>query len=58
MDMGSVLALVLLFAGIVLLYRNGGGVAVDSLRAMSLRTVVWLLLFLAAWWAARPRLPS
>lgn len=45
----------LVLAGILFVYDNGGGVAVDSLRAMSLRTVVWLLLFLAAWWAARSR---
>ncbi len=41
------LNLLVLF-GIVLLYRNDGAVAVDSLRAMTLRTVVWLVLFLAA----------
>ena len=44
----------LVLAGILVVYANGGGVAVDSLRAMTLRTVVWLLLFVAAWWAARP----
>lgn len=44
----------LVLAGIVMVYAYGGGVAVDSLRAMTLRTLVWLLLFLAAWWAARP----
>lgn len=32
-------------AGIVVVYRSGGAVAVDSLRAMSLRTTVWLALF-------------
>ncbi len=36
--------------GIVLVYRTGGAVAFDSLRAMSLRTVVWLVIFLAARW--------
>ncbi len=36
--------------GIVILYRSGGGVAVDSLRAMTVRTVVWLGLFAAAAW--------
>lgn len=35
---------------IVLVYRSGGGVAVDSLRAMSLRTAVWLLIFSASAW--------
>lgn len=33
-------------AGIVLLYQAGGPVALQSVRAMSFRTVVWLLLFL------------
>ncbi len=42
-------------AGIVWLYRSSGGVAVDSLRAMILRTVVWLALLLAASWLARAR---
>lgn len=36
----------LVVAGIVVLYRGGAAVAVDSLRAMTLRTVVWLILFL------------
>lgn len=45
----------LVLAGILMVYANDGGVAMDSLRAMSLRTGVWLLLFLAAWWVARPR---
>ena len=30
---------------IVIVHRAGGGVAVDSLRAMSLRTGVWLVIF-------------
>lgn len=33
-------------AGIGLLYLAGGPVALQSVRAMSFRTVVWLLLFL------------
>ena len=41
--------------GIVVIYRSGGAVAVDSLRAMTLRTVVWLALFIAASWLARSR---
>jgi len=46
---GAIFALNLfVLFGIVLLYRNGDAVAVDSLRAMTLRTVVWLVLFLAA----------
>jgi len=39
----------LVLAGIVLLYRGGTEVAVDSLRAMTLRTVVWLALLVATW---------
>lgn len=42
----------LVLVAIGLIYRSGGGVAVDSLRAMSLRTVVWLGLFSAALWFA------
>ena len=45
----------LVLVGIVVLYRSGGAVAVDSLRAMTLRTVVWLVLFIAASWLARSR---
>ena len=36
--------------GIVTVYARGGEVAVDSLRAMTLRTVVWLVIFLIAAW--------
>ncbi len=39
--------------GIVTVYRGGGGVAVDSLRAMTARTIVWLGLFSAAAWLGR-----
>ena len=45
----------LVLVGIVVIYRSGGAVAVDSLRAMTLRTVVWLALFIAASWLARLR---
>lgn len=45
----------LVLVGILLVYRSGGAVAVDSLRAMSFRTVVWLLLFMAVWWIGRSR---
>ena len=41
--------------GIIALYRSGGAVAVDSLRAMTLRTVVWLVLFATATWVGRSR---
>lgn len=36
--------------GIVTVYRGGGGVALESLRAMSVRTAAWLGLFAAAAW--------
>lgn len=39
---------------IVFVYSTGGAVAVDSLRAMSLRTAVWMALFLATAWMVRP----
>lgn len=41
--------------GIFIVNRSGGAVAVDSLRAMSFRTVVWLALFLGAGRLARKR---
>ncbi len=46
---------VLVLVSILVLYRTGGAVAVDSLRAMSLRTIVWLGLFLGASWLVRSR---
>ena len=45
----------LVLLGILVVYRSGGVVAVDSLRAMALRTVVWLALFLAVSWLNRSR---
>ncbi|MEP7380725.1 MAG: hypothetical protein ABI910_03515 [Gemmatimonadota bacterium] len=48
-----VLLNLLVLLGIVLVSRNGGAVAVDSLRAMTLRTVVWLVLYLILFWLAR-----
>lgn len=45
----------LVLAGIVALYRSGGAVAVDSLRAMTFRTVVWLVLFFVVAWQDRVR---
>lgn len=43
---GAILALnLVVLAFIIYQYRAGGAVAVDSLQAMSFRTVVWLLLF-------------
>lgn len=43
----------LVLAAILIVYRNGGAVAVESLGAMTFRTTVWLALFLAAAWLAR-----
>jgi hypothetical protein len=43
----------LVLVGIFVIYRSGGAVAVDSLRAMTLRTIVWLMLYLGASWLAR-----
>ena len=45
----------LVLVGILVVYRSDGAVAVDSLRAMTLRTVVWLVLFLAVSWLVRAR---
>ena len=47
-----VLNLVML-AAIYFLYTEGSSIAVDSLRAMSLRTVVWLALFAGLGWLSR-----
>ncbi len=43
----------LVLGAIAYLYRTGAAVAVESLRAMSLRTVVWLLLFAGLTWLRR-----
>ncbi len=37
-------------AAVVYLYQSGAAVAVDSVRAMSLRTVVWLVLTVGLTW--------
>jgi hypothetical protein len=42
----------LVLVAIIALYRSGDAVAVDSVRAMSVRTVVWLALYLSLVWAA------
>ncbi len=47
-----VLNLVVLTA-IYFLYTEGNSIAVDSLRAMSLRTIVWLTLFAGFGWLSR-----
>jgi hypothetical protein len=46
----------LALAVIVYLYRTGAAVAVDSVRAMSLRSGVWLALLLVLAWVNRARL--
>jgi len=46
---------ILVLLGIVLVYRGGGAVAVDSLVAMTVRTLVWLVLFLGVSWLSRSR---
>ena len=46
---------ILVLLSLILVYRSGGAVAVDSLGAMTLRTVVWLILFLVASWLGRSR---
>ncbi|MCC6244259.1 MAG: hypothetical protein IT353_15555 [Gemmatimonadaceae bacterium] len=45
----NVLVLVLIFV----LYRSGGHAAVDSVRAMLLRSVVWVLLAAGVAWSGR-----
>jgi hypothetical protein len=43
----------LVLIAIIALYRSGDAVAVDSVRAMTFRTVTWLALFLALVWVGR-----
>ncbi len=43
----------LVLAGVVYLYQSGAAVAVESVRAMSLRTGVWLVLFAGLVWLSR-----
>lgn len=43
----------LVLAAIGALYATGGAVAIDSVRAMTLRTVVWLALFVGLAWLGR-----
>jgi len=43
----------LALGAICYLYATGSAVAIDSLRAMTLRTVVWLVLFLGLAWLSR-----
>lgn len=45
----------LVLALVAWLYANGQGVALDSVRAMMLRTGVWLLLLIGLAWLSRRR---
>ncbi|MHB1313503.1 MAG: hypothetical protein ACYC3L_15910 [Gemmatimonadaceae bacterium] len=45
----------LVLGGVIYLYRTGTAVAVDSVRAMSFRSGVWLMLLLALAWMSRTR---
>ncbi|MCF6284013.1 MAG: hypothetical protein L3K26_02325 [Candidatus Hydrogenedentes bacterium] len=42
----------LVLGGVGYLYATGGAVAIDSLRAMILRTVIWLVLFIGLAWVS------
>lgn len=44
-------------AAIYFLYTEGSSIAVDSLRAMTLRTVVWLVLFVGLGWLSSRKNP-
>lgn len=51
---GAIFALnAVVLAAVAYLYGTGGVVAIDSVRAMVLRTVVWLVLWLALLWSHR-----
>ena len=43
----------LVLTAIWLVYTSGGAVAIDSVRAMTLRTAVWGVLFVGFWWLNR-----
>lgn len=45
----------LVLGGIGYLYASGGAVAIDSLRAMTFRTVVWLVLVVGLVWTSAVR---
>ena len=45
----------LVLVGFLVIYRTGGAIAVESVRAMSFRTIVWLVLFSVASWLVRSR---
>ena len=46
----------IVLAAIYIGYTPGGEVAIDSLRAMTLRTVVWLAIFSGLWWLSRRKI--
>jgi len=50
---GIVGANLLVLAYVVYLHRSGGGAAIDSVRAMVLRTGVWLVVLFLLMWARR-----
>jgi hypothetical protein len=51
---GSIFSLnLLVLAMIGYLFASGSAVAINSLRAMTFRTVVWLVLFLGLMWISR-----
>jgi hypothetical protein len=43
----------LVLGAVSYLYATGSGVAIESVRAMTLRTAVWLVLFVGLVWVAR-----
>ena len=43
----------IVLAAISVVYAPEGAVAIDSLRAMTLRTVVWFVIFIGLWWLRR-----
>jgi hypothetical protein len=43
----------LVLGGVAYLYQTGSGIAVQSVGAMTFRTVVWLLLYLGLVWVSR-----
>ncbi|MFO7560767.1 MAG: hypothetical protein R6X10_18220 [Desulfobacterales bacterium] len=48
----------IVLAAISVVYTSEGAVAIDSLRAMTLRTVVWLAIFSGLWWLSRRNLDT
>jgi len=45
-----------MLAVIYFLYTKGSSIAVESLRAISFRTTVWLALFTGLWWLSRKKI--